>query len=132
MKKFVLERLWQVTFLFFTVVLGSCTTTKSIPQTPAGEISYKIIAQSTYQHLDAAYVGVHNEVIRLAQIEKKEITIPLGKVHHGFISSISCTGYGARNENGSIELQILHNGLVVEQQTVEGKNPSLAISYRIE
>ena len=132
MKKFVFERLWQVVVLFFVLVLSSCTTTKSISQTPAGEISYKIITQSTFQYLDAAYGDVHDEVIRKAQIGKEEIIFPLGKVYHGFISSISCTGYGAKNGNGSIELQILLNGLVVEHQTIEGKNPSLAISYRIE
>ncbi len=122
----------QASTLALVWVLSSCGTTKQIPEPPAGEITYKIITRTSFAHLDAAYFGSQSALVRHSDIQKHEVVYPIGKIQHGFISSISCTGYGAVGGDGSIELQILHNGHLVKHDIAEGENPSLAISYTVE
>jgi len=95
-------------------------------------ITYKVINNSSFKHLDASYLDNYKKGVRIKDIVQPQVEVPIGLVTDGFIASISCTGYGAKDSLASIELQIFQNGDMVVSNVVYGLNPSLAVSYVVE
>jgi len=123
------------TFSFLALIFCSgCSTSKSVVKVPKPtyNITYKLIANADFTHLDASYLDKTNVGIHQKDIGGKQIEIPIGLVAEGFVASISSTGYGAKDSLASIELQIYSNGALVSKGMAHGINPSLAVSYLVE
>ncbi len=123
------------TFFLLVVIMGAgCSTSRSVAQTPKPtyNITYKLITNAHFQHLDASYLNrTHVGVIK-KDIQQQQMDMPIGAVASGFVASISSTGYGAKDSLASIELQIFKNGELVAQEKTFGLNPSIAVSYLVE
>jgi len=123
-------------FFFFPALFSfySCGTSKAIVKTtkPTYTLTYKLIANSAFKHLDASYLDESGHAIRRKDILEDSVEISLGPVFEGFVASISSTGYGATDSLAKIELQIFSNNVLVEHRFAVGPNPSLAINYVVE
>ena len=111
-----------------------CSAQKNISQTPIPtySITYKLITNAEYEHLDASYLDRTNKGILKKDIKQKQVVIPIGVVSKGYVASISSTGFGAKDSLATIELQIFRDDSLVVDKVVMGANPSLAVSYAVE
>lgn len=113
---------------------AGCNTPKSVAQTPKPtyNITYRLITNAHFQHLDACYLNRTNVGVIKKDILQQQVDMPIGVVVSGFVASISTTGYGAKDSLAMIELQIFKNGELVAQEKTYGLNPSIAVSYVVE
>lgn len=123
------------TYSFLTLLIFcGCGTSKIVSQTPKPtyNITYKLITNTDFTHLDASYLDKSSVGVRKKDIVQRQVDVPIGLVRKGFVASISSTGYGAKDSLASIELQIFKNDSLVVSDIALGRNPSLAVSYVVE